>query len=1271
MDLLTGDGGMQGGERNANLLQTENEKESGVGSAQKELKPRRRPPPPPPGVTLASLSVKEHGPPSRINDDGTKSKIRDEMKGFVPVDGITVEEVHEYFLQADKDKDGRVANEEAKIFFMSSGLPPSVLSVIWRRAKPPEYHIQEKGLDKHQFSQALRLVAFAQAGFDVQDPELSLTAMDPDAWHEAHEALPAPQIAKEREIKGQNDSAAGIYDAEIWGKKDLFEDVAVAEPCVARLLRPSSHSKDLPTLPYEVRYPPLRQNESANLKGLLGINGSLFAYPSFNYGFLQWKDAENHPSSGTEKRSLLMFSKHKDSLGMNNEDNDAAPSSELLGVSHGANKSKQVTCTCMDHSRDILWVADKEGWISGHDMDSVRKRDFQMKDSMVSHWCAYRVGYVTAMTITAIGELWTGSNRGVLRAWSHTSFVSCKKTGSSKAIIPRELRKNSFDRAHSGEILSLQCAANGHIVWSASSRAVLLWDAGSGICFGTLNSQSWIPIIPRKTFLLEQTGVASIDISTGMETDPLSGAVLWRPSIEDYDYCHQQQESWAAASERGVSELAERLTEGAGKAVKMFGKIGGKLAGASTSVRSLESHEGFTDLSGIISASKADIVTMISTANDEIWLGYRDGLLEVFSSSGKLLCTKSLKVAISCMYEIGEHLWIGGECGNILAIDLSSYDIDKNFKAHKSGIQSIAQVGTRAYTLARDGSITGWTVGQSSSILQGERFAKIGPECCKRTSVSILAVTWNVGESRPPMTSPFFRWIKENCVEKSIVVVSLQEVEMGGTSVALAAARETLASKSQERGNANAQFWVNAIASSLGRDWYNVSLRQLSGMLIAVFAKKDLMYNLGDIHTSSVACGILGVGGNKGAVGVQLTLYRHRFAFICSHFAAHQNAVDIRNANYHTIVKLLNFKNTPSIFDEDLPQGEGQVIDPKGLLNSVDNSATAVTSDKNTNTPDAQAVALEARSPVRESPDTIESLRNMDAVIWMGDLNYRIDGNYDQVCQLIAARDFDPLLVCDQLRREHMQSRIFRGYREPQITFAPTYKFDKGIAGELAYDSSEKRRVPAWCDRIMYRGSTPFCSPLPSPAADMEGKSLPSENKIDVSPMEYGSWMDVCDSDHKPVYGTFDVALTVVDASKKREIVSHILSEGQQSIQSTTPKYHISPSTVRLHAFHMPDQMITLHNKGSKPFYFSCIPIDTFDLSVVELRPASGRVLPNESQEIFLKANPARHPSSGKNARMVKYLLRIEYENAIGGVTELHRKTDELTAILLPESSPE
>lgn len=42
------------------------------------------------------------------------------------------------------------------------------------------------------------------------------------------------------------------------------------------------------------------------------------------------------------------------------------------------------------------------------------------------------------------------------------------------------------------------------------------------------------------------------------------------------------------------------------------------------------------------------------------------------------------------------------------------------------------------------------------------------------------------------------------------------------------------------------------------------------------------------VSTASVACGVLGVGGNKGAVAVGFTLHRRKFAVVCSHFAAHQ-----------------------------------------------------------------------------------------------------------------------------------------------------------------------------------------------------------------------------------------------------------------------------------------------------------------------------------------------------------------------------------------------
>lgn len=59
----------------------------------------------------------------------------------------------------------------------------------------------------------------------------------------------------------------------------------------------------------------------------------------------------------------------------------------------------------------------------------------------------------------------------------------------------------------------------------------------------------------------------------------------------------------------------------------------------------------------------------------------------------------------------------------------------------------------------------------------------------------------------------------------------------------------------------------------------------------------------------------------------------------------------------------------------------------------------------------------------------------------------------------------------DQLLEQKQLGHIFRFLHEPPINFAPTYKFDKGDPNRLAYDSSDKQRVPAWTDRVLFRGS--------------------------------------------------------------------------------------------------------------------------------------------------------------------------------------------------------
>lgn len=152
--------------------------------------------------------------------------------------------------------------------------------------------------------------------------------------------------------------------------------------------------------------------------------------------------------------------------------------------------------------------------------------------------------------------------------------------------------------------------------------------------------------------------------------------------------------------------------------------------------------------------------------------------------------------------------------------------------------------------------------------------------------------------------------------------------------MALAAAKDAFSARAQERGNTNAKFWGAGVLAALGgeRHWHQVGLRQLrsgaggrvggaapacwrrghlalplrvhlrlpcvhpcpcppttgSGMLILVFARNHLREHIGEVTTASVACGVLGVGGNKGAVAVEFSVHRRKVAVVCSHFAAHQ-----------------------------------------------------------------------------------------------------------------------------------------------------------------------------------------------------------------------------------------------------------------------------------------------------------------------------------------------------------------------------------------------
>lgn len=125
-----------------------------------------------------------------------------------------------------------------------------------------------------------------------------------------------------------------------------------------------------------------------------------------------------------------------------------------------------------------------------------------------------------------------------------------------------------------------------------------------------------------------------------------------------------------------------------------------------------------------------------------------------------------------------------------------------------------------------------------------------------------------------------------------------------------------------------------------------------------------------------------------------------------------------------------------------------------------------------------------------------------------GDLNYRIDSiPRNTVLEAIKARNLPKLLDRDQLlasRRKNPGFRL-RAFSEMPITFAPTYKYDVGTDN---YDSSEKKRAPAWCDRLLYRGV---------------GR---------VKQMEYRRH-EVRVSDHRPVSGLFKMRVKTISSQER------------------------------------------------------------------------------------------------------------------------------------------
>ena len=138
-----------------------------------------------------------------------------------------------------------------------------------------------------------------------------------------------------------------------------------------------------------------------------------------------------------------------------------------------------------------------------------------------------------------------------------------------------------------------------------------------------------------------------------------------------------------------------------------------------------------------------------------------------------------------------------------------------------------------------------------------------------------------------------------------------------------------------------------------------------------------------------------------------------------------------------------------------------------------------------------------------------------------GDLNYRIDLRREAVLPAITKSQFEYLLSHDQLNKQMQSNPQFklRNFREPPITYAPTYKYDRRTDN---YDTSEKRRTPAWCDRILSR----------------------TVHLARVNNLHYKRY-EVNVSDHRPISAAFEVMIKKIDYTKRSKILTHVEDQFQ------------------------------------------------------------------------------------------------------------------------------
>ncbi|KAF2637682.1 phosphatase family protein-like protein [Massarina eburnea CBS 473.64] len=275
--------------------------------------------------------------------------------------------------------------------------------------------------------------------------------------------------------------------------------------------------------------------------------------------------------------------------------------------------------------------------------------------------------------------------------------------------------------------------------------------------------------------------------------------------------------------------------------------------------------------------------------------------------------------------------------------------------------------------------------------------------------------------------------------------------------------------------------WKQALVAAMPEGYQLVAEQQLIGLLLLIYVSPSIHPQVKAVSTTSVGTGLMGYMGNKGAVTARLVLGETtRLVFVNAHLSAGADkaSVDRRIWDAAQITSRTRFEPVADavgmaqsagerLGDEDFAFWFGDLnfrlvgmgpddvrhlltIHAKGLNREQHKSADVI--DNTPISTDSDSVSVSKTASDFEIADESEDDIPVPPELDPASLQTTIDS----------------LLPHDELLEVRKAGKAFHdGWHEGPIRFLPSYKYDLGKVA--VFDSSDKRRCPSWCDRILYR----------------------------------------------------------------------------------------------------------------------------------------------------------------------------------------------------------